>query len=193
MVKIRYTELPAGLHVAAKWSRGDTIVYLLPGLTAEQRRVALNRVRSSGLMGQGPRPSAASILIADSVDRVRTVFGNGAAAVRGHPVLLLPSLLVMAGTLFAVVSLATVSVHLPAGTGTSAASMRPSRATGGGAVTGSDVTRRPKHVRTPGRPESDRLKGPDRRRAPQNAARTPGQESAADCVTSGLFGMCELQ
>jgi hypothetical protein len=112
MVKIRYAELPAGLHVDARTHYGDTVVYLLPGLTTEQRRAALTRVRSSGRMGHGPRLSATSMALAVGTDRVRTTASNGASAVRGHPLLLLPSLLVMSGTFFALVSLiALVAGH----------------------------------------------------------------------------------
>jgi hypothetical protein len=193
MVKIRYTELPAGLHVDAKRSHGDTIVYLLPGLTPEERRVALNRVRSSGLLGQGPSPSTASILIADSVDRVRTVFGNGAAAVRGHPVLLLPSLLVMAGTFFALVSLATLTVHQPGGTPSQAGLSTNRVGTGGAHPAPYARHYGGKHARPPGRHESGRVRGPDRRRAPRHAASMPSAGSAGDCVIYGVFGVCEPQ
>lgn len=111
MVKIRYAELPAGLHVAARTRGGDTVVYLLPGLTASQRRAALTRVRSSGRMGHGPRLSAASIAVAVGTDRIRTTASNGGAAVRRHPLLLLPSLVIMSGTIFALVSLIALAAR----------------------------------------------------------------------------------
>lgn len=117
MVKIRYAELPAGLHVDARTHHGDTVVYLLPGLTTEQRRAALTRVRSSGRMGHGPRLSAASMAVAVGTDRVRTTASNGASAVRGHPLLLLPSLLVMSGTFFALVSLISLVANPASATG----------------------------------------------------------------------------
>ncbi len=191
MVKIRYAELPAGLHVHARRSRGDTIVYLLPGLTAAERRVALNRVRSSGLMGHGPRPSATSLLIADGVDRFRTVVGNGAAAMRGHPVLLVPSLVIMAGTFFAAVSLATMAVHQSGGTRALAAGMARPSTTGGAHPSSSSAPSGGKHAHVPGRHE--RAGKPDRRRAPRHEAPTPNLGSARDCVTSPLFGECGPQ
>ncbi len=183
MVKIRYTELPAGLHVAAKSSRGDTIVYLLPGLTPAERRVALNRVRSSGLMGHGPRPSAASLLIADGVDRLRTVAANGAAAMRGHPVLLIPSLLVMTGTLFALVSLATMTVPQPAGGAASPNTLRSNHVTGGQRPSKSDGGA------NTGQHAGHRAGAPDRRRELRAEALTSG----GDCVTYFLFGVCGPQ
>ncbi len=54
MIKIRYTDLPAGLHIGGG-PRKDTVIYLLPGLTAAQRQAALRRARSSARMGHGPR------------------------------------------------------------------------------------------------------------------------------------------
>lgn len=196
MVKIRYAELPAGLHVDARLSRGETIVYLSPGLTTEQRRAALNRVRSSGRMGHGPRPSDASLFMADRVDRVKTVFGNGAAAFRGHPILLLPSLLIMAGTLFAVVSLATIAVHPPGGTRPAPQGLVTSNVTGGAHLvpsgtgnggkaaggapgrTGAAVRRRP--------PMWDRYGLVTQSPWTVNQARGP----ATPCVLYGLIGGC---
>jgi hypothetical protein len=37
VIKIRYADLPGGLHVRAETRGKDTIVCLLPGLTLEQR------------------------------------------------------------------------------------------------------------------------------------------------------------
>ncbi len=66
-------------------------------------------------MGHGQRLSAMSMMVAVGVDRVRTTASNGAAAMRRHPILLLPSLVVMAGTFFALVSLLAATLHLPSG------------------------------------------------------------------------------
>ena len=83
MVKIRYSELPAGLHVSAEHDGRDTIIYLQPGLTAEQRRAALVRVRSSARMGHWPGITSFGMAMAVSADKLRTTFRNGAAAMRG--------------------------------------------------------------------------------------------------------------
>jgi hypothetical protein len=113
MVKIRYSELPAGLHVSAEKRGRHTIVYLLPGLTAAQRRAALIRVRSSARMGHGPGLPAVSMTVALGSDRLRTTVRNGAAAMRGHPLLLLPPLilLVSGGIVFVLMSFVTLTVR----------------------------------------------------------------------------------
>ena len=46
MVKIRYSELPAGLHVRAEARGRDTVIYLLPGLTPAQRRAIVTATAS---------------------------------------------------------------------------------------------------------------------------------------------------
>jgi hypothetical protein len=38
VIKIRYADLPGGLHIRAVARGKDTIIYLLPGLTAYQRQ-----------------------------------------------------------------------------------------------------------------------------------------------------------
>ena len=53
MIKIRYADLPAGLHIRAVARGKDTIIFLLPGLTPPQRQAALRRARSSARMGHG--------------------------------------------------------------------------------------------------------------------------------------------
>jgi hypothetical protein len=95
MVKIRYSELPAGLHVAAATDPEGTIVYLQPGLTSAQRRAALTRVRSSARIGQGPTLPGPAMARAIAADRVRTNARIGAAAARRHPILFLPPLVLL--------------------------------------------------------------------------------------------------
>jgi len=90
MVKIRYSELPSGLHVAATADREDTVVYLQPGLTTAQRRAALIRVRSSARVGHGPTLPRRDMARAIAADRLHTTAHIGAAAARRHPVLFLP-------------------------------------------------------------------------------------------------------
>jgi hypothetical protein len=89
MVKIRYSELPAGLHVAATADNDGTVVYLQPGLTPAQRRAALGRVRSSARMGQGPMLPRPEMAKAIAADRMRTNARIGAAAARRHPLVVL--------------------------------------------------------------------------------------------------------
>ncbi len=118
MVKIRYAELPAGLHVVAESERRGTVVYLLPGLTPAQRRAALDRVRSSALMGQGPPLPALATAVAISADRMRTTIRTSAAALRGHPMLFLPPLMALASGAIVVMlmSFATLTVAPPGNT-----------------------------------------------------------------------------
>lgn len=112
MVKIRYSELPAGLHVSTEHDGRDTIIYLQPGLTAEQRRAALVRVRSSARMGHWPGITSFGMAMAVSADKLRTTVRNGAAAMRGHPLLLLPPLilLVSGAIIFVLMSFVTLTV-----------------------------------------------------------------------------------
>jgi hypothetical protein len=113
MVKIRYSDLPAGLHVSVEAQGRSTVIYLLPGLTPEQRKAALTRVRSSARMGLGPKLPPASMALALAADSVRTTLRNGATAMRAHPVLLLPPLilLVSSAIVFVLMSIVTVTVH----------------------------------------------------------------------------------
>lgn len=112
MVKIRYAELPAGLHVTAAGYGRDTIVYLLPGLTPAQRRAALSRVRSSARMGYGPRLPGIAVARALAADRARMTARYAAAAMRGHPGLLLPRIAgVSAAIVLALFSFVTLTTH----------------------------------------------------------------------------------
>lgn len=89
MIKIRYSELPTGIHVAVRRRRGATIIYLLPGLTPAERRAALARVRSSARMRRVPKISGGALFRAVAADRTRTVLHSAGAAARRHPVPLL--------------------------------------------------------------------------------------------------------
>jgi hypothetical protein len=211
VVKIRYTELQAGLHVDARTRGRDTVVYLVPGLTAEQRRVALTRARSLGRLGHGPRLSAASLAMAVGVDRLKTTFSNGAAAVRGHPILLIPSVIVMSGTLFAFVSLAALAFHLPAASG-AAVGNGMSRGPGGSAAAhaaGAQRVLASGRIRPPARHTDPRAQArawrnyehrtmlQDRiRRQDMPPSSVPGRFVPAtpvsgSCLVYAVFGVCE--
>jgi hypothetical protein len=112
MVKIRYAELPAGLHVVAEADRRGTVVYLLPGLTPAQRRAALIRVRSSARMGHGPTMPTLPMAFAVAADRARTTTRNAAAALRRHPMAFLsPLIAVLASAIvFMLMSFVTLTV-----------------------------------------------------------------------------------
>ena len=112
MIKIRYADLPAGLHIQAEARGRDTIIYLLPGLTAAQRQAALRRARSSARMGQGPGLPVAAVLGAVMVDRMRTTVRNGAAAMRGHPAILVPPLVIVMSAAVAYILLVSVNIRI---------------------------------------------------------------------------------
>lgn len=112
MIRVRYADLPAGLHIRAVTRGSDTIIYLLPGLTPAQRQAALRRARSSGRMGQGPRLPAAGVAAAMMVHRMRTTVRNGAAAMRGHPAIFVPPMVIVVSSAVAYVLLTSVSISV---------------------------------------------------------------------------------
>jgi hypothetical protein len=112
VIKIRYADLPAGLHIRAVARGKDTIIYLLPGLTAAQRQAALRRARSSARMGQGPRLPVPGVLGAVVMDRIRTTVRNGAAAMRGHPAILVPPLVIVMSAAVAYILLVSVDIRM---------------------------------------------------------------------------------
>ena len=115
MIKIRYSDLPGGLHVRVAASGNDTIIYLLPGLTTVQRRAALRRARSSARMGHGPDLPGAGVAGAVMADGVRTTLRNVAGAMRIHPGLLFPPIVIISFAAVAYILLVSVTagVHSP--------------------------------------------------------------------------------
>lgn len=110
VIRIRYKEISAGthdlagLHGKAEGCVRAVTVYLIPGLTAWQRRAVIRRLRQEASRGFGPPLPQPQLAIAIGVDRVRTAARIVTAIVRLHPaVALLPSALVAAMmTLFVV-------------------------------------------------------------------------------------------
>lgn len=111
MIKIRYADLPGGLHVRAEARGKDTIIYLLPGLTEAQRRAALHRARSSARIGHGPQLPAAGVVRAVAADRFRTTVRNALAALRVHLGVSVPLVViaVSAAVAYALLASGTVS------------------------------------------------------------------------------------
>jgi len=91
--------------IAERLPRGVTI-YLLPGLTARQRRAVIRRLRQEASRGCGPELPLPQLVIALLLDRVWGALGLAAAALRLHPgTTLLPAALVGAVlTLFVLAS-----------------------------------------------------------------------------------------
>jgi hypothetical protein len=207
MVKIRYAELPAGLHVTAEDDRLDTVVYLQPGLTATQRRAALIRVRSSARMGQGPAMPALAMARALAADRVRTTTRIGAAAMRKHPMLVLPPLIVIVSSaVFVLMSVAPPRVGPHSQIGTTIPSLRvdtrhgPSKHGEKDHTALADRTATSRHVHTRHRrspsPSTSSSAGvsvsptlpPSSQ--PRSLLPRPSPSASHPCITLGPLGLC---
>jgi hypothetical protein len=112
VIKIIYRDLSPGLHASAETAGRDTIISLLPGLTPEQRRAALRRIRHSGRMGHGPRVSALQLGLALGLDRIKAITRTGAAVVRLHPAGSTIPVLLLSTAAVVFVLMATVSIHV---------------------------------------------------------------------------------
>ena len=114
MIKIRYSDLPAGLHVRTVVQGRDTILYLLPGLSTAERRAAVHRARSNARVGHGPRVPAAGVAFALGADRVRSTVRNGLSAARLHPAFFVPATTLVLSVAVTYLLLASVSIRLHA-------------------------------------------------------------------------------
>ena len=86
-----------GLHGRAERCARGVTVYLVPGLTAWQRRAVIRRLRQEASRGFGPPLPAPQLAVALGADRVRTAAGIVRAIVRLHPAIaLVPSGFVVA-------------------------------------------------------------------------------------------------
>jgi hypothetical protein len=159
MIRIRYTDLPEGLFARAEARGRRTVIYLRPGLTADQRKEALRRARRTARMGRGPRLPMTGMLVAVAADRVRVTTGYTAAAVRHHVLfsLLLASLMASAIVCYALfVSVSIRFIHPP-----------PAQA--------QDRRLAPHPAAAPFRP----IAGPDRRGRPGPGSRGSSRPAAA--------------
>jgi hypothetical protein len=115
MIKIRYrdpNELSPGLHAEAERHGRNTTVYLLSGLTAQQRRAALHRLRISARMGYCPALPAGQLALALVADRIMTGVGRAGAVFRLHPAGSTVPVMVLSGGAIAFLLLSTVSIHV---------------------------------------------------------------------------------
>ncbi len=85
MIKIRYADLPDGLHADVRTCGRRPVIYLVPGLSAAQRRDALRRLIRTSRLGHGPRLRASGVAFAVARDVAKSTGCNGLAAVRCHP------------------------------------------------------------------------------------------------------------
>jgi hypothetical protein len=181
VIKIIYRDLSPGLHASAETLGRHTVISLLPGLTPDQRRAALRRIRHSGRMGHGPQVPAAGLALALALDRIKATARTGAAVVRLHPAgSTLPVVLLSAAAVVFVL-MATVSIHVLPGPKSSDQSPAIGGVTPG---PGSSVPQASQSaappVAIPGHP-TQRVKAPDRL-----TARRPSSGGAAG--TSGQLG-----
>ena len=86
MITIRYADLPEGLHAQAETRGRRTVIYLRPGLTAEERRRSLRRTRRWARMGYGPRLSGPGVALAVVRHVLGGTLANLGAAMRRHPI-----------------------------------------------------------------------------------------------------------
>ncbi|MGH3266578.1 MAG: hypothetical protein ACRDNS_31830 [Trebonia sp.] len=103
MIRIHYQDFSAGAHEVPglygrveSRTRGVTLC-LIPGLTAQQRKAVLRRLRQEASRGFGPALPAPQLTVALGIDRVSAAVGMLRAMVRLHPaVTLLPGVFLVA-------------------------------------------------------------------------------------------------
>jgi hypothetical protein len=144
VIKIRYADLPSGLHIRAVRRGRATLIYLLPGLTVAERRAALARAKASGRIGQGPELSTLGLGLALAVNGIRTTLRNGASAIKTHPAIFLPPMVIVASAVIAYVLLVSVGVEVRGPVVIAGGpQVGPVIAAGTGPVAGAKQTRRP--------------------------------------------------
>jgi hypothetical protein len=115
MISVRYChshELSPGLNASVECSRRGTVVYLVPGLTRDERHSALRRLRMASRVGAGPELPAAQLALALLADRIRTAAWRAGAIFRLHPAgSALPVLLLSVGVI-AFLALSAVSIQV---------------------------------------------------------------------------------
>jgi hypothetical protein len=216
MITIRYADLPEGLHARAEAHGRRTVIYLRPGLTAEQRRLSLRRARQSARMGYGPRLPGPGVALAVARHISAGTLRNLGAAVRRHPIVFVLLSAGFAGLMLSYALFVTVSVRLmlnPAQVHGAARSPLPARvlpaapAPGQGTVAAPEpAVPEPRHPR--GHQGTPRVATEHDRRAPgpgRSAQAPPPSPSPAVtpspspnphsprpsvCVTVGPVGVC---
>ncbi len=113
VVKIRYADLPDGMHAQAQRSGRQTVIYLAPGLSPGQRTAALRRLIRASRRGHGPRLRRPAVSLAVARDALRATLRNGTIAARCHPVgsLVIAALLTAAVVCYAVFVSVTIRLN----------------------------------------------------------------------------------
>jgi hypothetical protein len=116
VIKIRYSELQAGLHASATKEGRHTVIHLLPGLSPAERSSAIDRLRASAKVGHGPKLHAIPLAVALIADRIKQTTGNAVAAARLHPTgVAIPAVVLTSGAiLYALLVTVSVNLGLPA-------------------------------------------------------------------------------
>ena len=140
VIKIRYTDLPEGLHVEVRFEGPKTIIYLAPVLTRAQRRAALGKARQAARVGRSVPLPVIPLALAIGTDRVKITMASAAAAARVHPVAFAVPAAILITAVILYTFVASVTMHLSrppqalgprAGNATSPAAPAPRRARGG--------------------------------------------------------------
>ena len=115
MIKIRYIDLPEGLHVDVRSEGHETIIYLAPTLTCAQRRAALAKARQAARVGRSVPLPLIPLAFAIGTDRVKITTRSAAAAARVHPVAFaIPAaILITAVVLYTLVASGTMHLYRP--------------------------------------------------------------------------------
>jgi hypothetical protein len=96
VVKIRYADLPEGLHVDVRSQRGTTIIYLAHALSRVQRRAAITKARQAARVGRSAPLPVGALRLALGADRVRGTLRAVTSVARVHPIgFAIPSVIVL--------------------------------------------------------------------------------------------------
>jgi hypothetical protein len=199
MITIRYADLPEGLHVCAEAHGRRTVIYLRPGLTAEQRRLSLRRARQSARMGYGPRLTGRGVALAVARHVTAGTLRNLGAAVRRHPIVFMLLSAGFAGLMLFYTLFVTVSVRLmldPAPMHPVARSPLPARVVHATPVPAPRPPRAHHGAPRVGVTHDRRAPGPGRMAQASPPAATPSPSTGPSppnqglCVTVGPVGVC---
>ena len=77
MIKIRYADLPPGLHALVRSGGRRPVIYLLPGLSTAQRQDSLRRLIRTSRQGHGPRLRVSGVAFALARDAAASAARTG--------------------------------------------------------------------------------------------------------------------
>jgi hypothetical protein len=160
VIRVRYQDISSGSHhgtglygTAKRCPQGVTI-YLVPGLTARQRKAVIRRLRQEASRGCGPELPLPGLLVALAADRVRVAVTLTTTAVRLHPATtLLPTGFVAIGMMMLVLASAGVRPESAVAAGRAGASHAGSSVrvgSSGGGTAGFDAADSFSGGKTPG-------------------------------------------